>query len=75
MSRLAEVLRDAGVAGPTSRSLPRWLLPLLMTIVAILIAIAVFCWIDDGDDVDAYTGLWFLPNGSFWTVREKGDAL
>ena len=75
VSRLAAVLRDAGVAGPTSRSPPRWLLALLIAIVATLIAVAVYWWIDDGDDIDAYTGLWFLPNGSFWTVREKDDAL
>ncbi len=75
VSRLAAVLRDAGVGAHTSRPLPRWLLPLLIAIVALLIAVAVFCWMDDGDDVAAYTGLWFLPNGSFWTVREKEDAL
>jgi hypothetical protein len=75
VSRLAAVLRDAGVAAPPSRSLPRWLVPLLTALLAAVIAVAVFHWLSDDDDVEAYTGLWFLPNGSFWTVREKDDGV
>lgn len=75
VSRLAGVLRDAGVAAPAPRSLPRWLVPLLAALLAALIAAAMLHWLSDDDDIEAYTGLWFLPNGSFWTVREKDDAL
>ena len=75
VSRLAAALRDAGVNPPASGALPRWVVPLLLAILAALIAVAVFCWVEDSDGIDAYTGLWFLPNGGFWTVREKDDAL
>ena len=75
VTRLVALLRDAGVTGQVSGSLPRWLVALLLAVLAALIAVAVVGWMDDGDDIEAYTGLWFLPNGSFWTVREKDDAL
>ena len=42
VSRLAAVLRDAGVAAPASRSLPRWVVPLVIVLLAALIAAAVF---------------------------------
>ena len=75
VSRLAAVLRDAGVGPPASGAVPRWLVPSSLAILAALLAMAAFQWMDVGDDVDAYAGLWFLPNGSFWTVREAQDGL
>lgn len=70
IERLIEVLRGAGVRTSDGRRVPRWLLPVLLALLAAAIAAVIWCWQSSVPGGDRYTGLWYLPNGSFWTVRE-----
>lgn len=75
LSRVATVLRDAGVRATVVTRTPRWLWPLLGAMALLLAAVGAFSLRGQGSDADAFMGLWQLPNGSFWTVREKQGGL
>ncbi|MGB5452467.1 MAG: toll/interleukin-1 receptor domain-containing protein [Sedimenticolaceae bacterium] len=74
IQRLAQVLETAGIH-IGSRRLPRWFAPLAGVLLAAAIAAFAWCWQGSTAAIDEYTGLWHLPNGSFWTVREKEGGL
>lgn len=73
--RLAGVLEKAGIRPEVHTRLPRWFAPLAGAVVVFAIAAFVWCWQGSTTAMDAYAGLWHLPNGSFWTVREKEGQL
>lgn len=76
MAHLLRVLQNAGVAVQAPPRAPRWLWPLLGAVAALLLAVVFYCCGGkQARGVDAYTGLWHLPDGGFWSVREKDDAL
>lgn len=73
--RLIHAIRKAGVGRaiwlPDGRGLIAWLASgMFLTALAGLI-----WWIFSTPSVSDYTGIWHLPNGSFWTVRKTGDGL
>ena len=75
IERLARALEAAGIHAKASSRLPAWFAPLAGAVI--IFAIAAFVWCRQGSrtTVDDYAGLWHLPNGSFWTVREKDGQL
>ena len=75
VERLVRVLETAGIHAQASRRLPAWLAPLAGAVIILAIAAFVWCWQGSRTTVDDYAGLWHLPNGSFWTVREKDGQL
>ncbi len=75
LRRLADVLRAAGVAMPATTRRPRWLWPLLATLLAALVAVVAICCWRTAPTADDFAGLWYLPNGSYWSVREQGSGL
>jgi len=75
IKRLAQVLDTAGIQGIVRTRLPRWFAPLSGAVVVLAIAAITWCWQNSTASVDEYAGLWHLPNGSFWTVREKDGGL
>jgi hypothetical protein len=71
--RLVRAIRKAGVGRttrlPNGRSLTAWSVSgVLITALAGLI-----WWFASTPSLSDYTGIWHLPNGSFWTVRLVGD--
>ena len=72
--RLARVLEAAGLQTDKVR-LPGWFVPLVGALVIVAMASLVWCWQGARVSVDDYSGLWHLPNGSFWTVRERDGQL
>ncbi len=74
MAQLVRILAAAGVERRGSGALPRWVLPVIGVLLVAMIAIAALCWWQS-PAVERYTGLWYLPNGSFWTVREQEGGL
>lgn len=75
MGRLIRVLHAAGAVPAARQPWRRWAVPLTGLLASTLVVVSVLYWRGTGDSADRYTGLWHLPNGSFWTVREKGDGL
>lgn len=76
MARLIGVLEEAGIQRPPTPSrLPRWLVPLLGILLLAMVVMAIWCWRGMAPGPDVFTGLWYLPNGSFWTVRETDNGL
>jgi hypothetical protein len=75
IKRLARVLEAAGIHAEPRTRLPRWFAPLAGAVTVFVIALLVWCWQGSTADIDQYAGLWHLPNGSFWTVREKDGQL
>lgn len=75
MTRLAGVIREAGVESPAMARLPRWLVPLIVATLVGAVAAALYCWQQSSVAVDRFTGLWHQPNGGYWSVREQGDGL
>ena len=75
MALLVRVLETAGVRRGGPRRLAAWLAPLAGFLVVIVLAAVVWHFQGSTARVEYYTGLWYLPNGSFWTVREKDDVL
>ena len=75
IKRLAQVLETAGVQNAVRTRLPRWFAPLAGAVGVIAIAAMAWCWQGSTAAIDQYAGLWHLPNGSFWTVREKEGQL
>lgn len=75
IKRLAQVLETAGIQAEARTKLPRWFAPLAGAVVVFAIAAIVWCWQTSTATIDEYAGLWHLPNGAFWTVREKEGQL
>lgn len=75
MASLAAALEAAGVRRRGYGRIPRWLAAVLGGLLLLLMALAVCCWRGWGTGPDAYAGLWYLPNGSFWTVRDRDGQL
>lgn len=75
IKRLAQVLDTAGIHTRIRTRVPRWFAPLAGAVMVLVIAAVVWCWQTSKTSIDEYTGLWHLPNGSFWTVREKEGQL
>jgi len=75
IGRLVRVLEAAGVRGEKATRLPGWFGPAVAALLVLAIAALVWCWQGTRVVVDDYAGLWHLPNGSFWTVREKSGQL
>jgi hypothetical protein len=71
MARLVEALRAAGVAADPVTRTPRWVWPTLAVLLVALVVLAAWCLRDDSPGIDAYTGLWYMPNGNFWSIREQ----
>ncbi|MCB1723041.1 MAG: toll/interleukin-1 receptor domain-containing protein [Chromatiaceae bacterium] len=74
MSRLVAVLEQAGVSSGPAARMPRWVFPVLGLLAVALVAAVILCWRGFAG-ADAYTGLWYMPNGSYWTVRERDGRL
>ena len=75
MAHLMQVLEAAGVQRSSPRRLAAWFAPLAGILTVMVVAAVVWHFQGSTVRVDQYTGLWYLPNGSFWTVREKDDVL
>jgi hypothetical protein len=75
VARLAKVLEHAGVSADPGTRIPRWLLVVLLVLLATAVAAILWCWRPSDVGIDRYTGLWYLPNGSYWTVRARDDGL
>jgi hypothetical protein len=75
MAHLVRVLETAGVRRSSVRRLAAWIAPLAGFSLVIVLAAVVWHLQGSTARIDRYTGLWHLPNGSFWTVREKDGAL
>jgi len=75
IKRLSRVLEAAGIRAEARTRLPAWFAPLAGAAVVFAIAAFVWCWQGSTAGIDAYAGLWHMPNGSFWTVREKDGRL
>lgn len=71
IKRLSRVLEEAGIQAQIRTRLPAWFTPLAGAATIFAIVAAVWCWQASTVAIDQYTGLWHLPNGSFWNVREK----
>ena len=75
IERLVRVLEAAGIhQAEAGARLPAWFAPLAGAVVVVAIAAFVWCWQASTASVDDYAGLWHLPNGSFWTIREGTDS-
>ena len=72
--RLIKVLEGAGVVRGTVGALPVWAKALITALLIAIVILAAWCWWPSAPDADDYTGLWFMPNGSYWTVRTKDDG-
>ncbi len=75
IERLAGVLEAAGIDKRSRTRLPAWFAPLAGAVFVFAVAAFVWCWQGSTAAIDDYAGLWHMPNGSFWTVREKGGQL
>ena len=76
IERLVRVLEAAGIhQAEAGARLPAWFAPLAGAVVVVAIAAFVWCWQASTASVDDYAGLWHLPNGSFWTIRERDGQL
>jgi hypothetical protein len=42
---------------------------------AVAVLAGFWIWQGEADQRAAYTGLWYLPNGSFWTVQQRDTGL
>jgi hypothetical protein len=71
IQRLAAALRAAGVGADVPTRMPRWVIPTLVLMAAGLLALATWCLRDDTAAIEAYTGLWHLPSGGYWSIREQ----
>ncbi len=75
IARLVRLLKEAGVARRSAVRLPAWVSALAGALLVFAIAAFIWCWQGFGTSTDDYAGLWHLPNGSFWSVREKDGGL
>jgi len=75
VERLAQVLRKAGVGHRSGIRLPTWVAAAAAALVVLAIAAIIWCWQGFSAAIDDYAGQWHLPNGSFWSVREKDGGL
>ena len=75
IKRLAQVLETAGIQTRVRPRVPRWFAPIAGVVVVFAIAAVVWFWQTSTVRIDEYAGLWFMPNGSFWAVREKEGEL
>lgn len=75
VTRLARVLEQAGVARHAVGHLPSWAKALIGVSLLAVVGMAAWCWSGSTASVDRYTGLWYMPNGGYWTVREKAGQL
>ncbi|MCB1922422.1 MAG: toll/interleukin-1 receptor domain-containing protein [Gammaproteobacteria bacterium] len=74
MSRLATVLGQAGiVAGGASHRPYRWLA--VLAVCAAMVVAGLLWWARGSDDAVDYVGLWYLPNGNYWSVRQRDGQL
>lgn len=71
IERLVQALKAAGVQATAATRLPTWFAPLMGAVVVLAIAAFVWCWQGGRAGIDDYAGLWHLPNGGLWTVRDK----
>lgn len=74
MDHLAKVLEKAGVHPPARQRLPRWAASLIGLLGVALLASWLWCW-NGLPAADDYAGLWYMPNGGYWSVREKDGRL
>jgi hypothetical protein len=75
MARLVRVLETSGIERRSPSRLPAWFAPLAGFVFIVMVAAGIWCWQGSVAGMDRYTGLWHLPSGSFWTVREKDGQL
>jgi hypothetical protein len=70
MARLVTVLGATGIGQRFYQRLSRnWRFMSLVVLLAV-IAVPLYFW-RAASAVDVYRGLWYLPNGSYWSVEEK----
>ena len=74
VTRLIKVLEGAGVTRGPIGEVPVWAKATIAGLLAAALALAAWCWWPSAPDADDYAGLWYLPNGSYWTVRVKDDG-
>lgn len=74
VTRLIKVLEGAGVVRGTVGALPAWAKTSIVALSVAFVVLAAWCWWPSAPDVDDYTGLWFMPNGSYWTIRTEDDG-
>jgi len=72
MARLAAVLEEFGVGRELYRHLPH--LRLILSLVLAVALSGLYYWRSMAG-MEQYTGLWYLPNGSYWSVQEKNGRL
>jgi|GEM_PF-2011155 len=70
MACLAAVLERLGVGRKLYRRLPHWRLILSLLIVLTVATSGLYYW-RNMVGVEQFSGLWYLPNGSYWSVREQ----
>jgi len=75
VERLVKALKGAGVASPRRLALPTWAVYVIGLLLAALLGMAIWCWPGTGSNAARYTGLWYLPDGGFWTVQERDGEL
>lgn len=75
LDRLAAVLERAGVAPRPRRPALAWWGSAAALAALLGIALGAWLWLGGAPPATRYTGLWHLPNGSYWTVIAEADAL
>lgn len=76
IKRLALVLEEAGINPRIRAQVPRWFFPLAAVVLMFAAAALFWCWqTSSSPGVEEYTGLWYLPNGSFWTIVDRKGQL
>ena len=75
MARLVATLAGAGIESAEVSPLRRWFAPLSGGVVIIVLALGIAWWQVSLHRSDDLLGLWHLPNGSFWSIRDKDGRL
>jgi hypothetical protein len=74
MARLVAVLGASGIGQRFYQRLSRgWRFMLLVVLLTVMV-VPVYFW-RSALAVDVYSGLWYLPNGGYWSVEEKDARL
>jgi hypothetical protein len=74
MARLVAVLEASGIRRQFYRCLSRRGVFISLALILTL-GLPVMYWWSNVPDIADYSGLWYLPNGSYWLVRENDGQL
>ena len=72
--RLVKVLEGAGIPRGAVRVLPPWAKAAIAGLLTVMLGMAAWFWWPSASTIEDYTGVWYLPNGSHWTISMKDDG-